>query len=506
MQNNLSAIEMFFEKEPLLRNKVRGLPNLGIRADGEQFSPEVKKIYDAFSIYGNDLYQLENDKIKNMDTRSLGGGSPMKTPIFPLCKERMLDTIISDDMSEYPLAAGDEYSREEIVGYLEKEGFKNPRGLNKDNIIFTVSTTQAFNIVMKVIARPYDVILMTGPNYGLFTFTPERSVGATVEILSLSEEDDWYVNPQKLSQRIEQINEELRLKYDSLLDYTPRVVAFLNENPHNPLGKVMNNSNKNLLYQIGEVCLEKGVFVIDDIIYRDLTYDRENLSLPMASNERYFDNTITMTGLSKSFGLASLRSGMVVANEAIIRGIRNYIFQTMDSSPLLQGKALAGAFNSTELRYKKYNEYFDQIILEYKYRLELLRGMIEGLDSIEDKKIRDQVESDIKKHASSDFNLKELMEGIPGVHFVNKTIPESGFFALLDYTSLKGKMADGRIITSEIELLKYMYEQEKIKLILGQSISYPNNEQLIGRVTTALERNDIIDHVGAMNKCLRKLR
>ena len=132
--------------------------------------------------------------------------------------------------------------------------------------------------------------------------------------------------------------------------------------------------------------------------------------------------------------------------------------------------------------------------------------MIEGLDSIEDKKIRDQVESDIKKHASSDFNLKELMEGIPGVHFVNKTIPESGFFALLDYTSLKGKMADGRIITSEIELLKYMYEQEKIKLILGQSISYPNNEQLIGRVTTALERNDIIDHVGAMNKCLRKLR
>ncbi len=506
MQNNLSAIEMFLEKEPLLRNKVRGLPNLGIRADGKQFSPEVKKIYDAFSIYGNDLYQLENDKIKNMDTRSLGGGSPMKTPIFPLCKERMLDTIISDDMSEYPLAAGDEYSREEIVGYLEKEGFKNPRGLNKDNIIFTVSTTQAFNIVMKVIARPYDVILMTGPNYGLFTFTPERSVGATVEILPLSEEDDWYVNPQKLSQRIDQINEELRIKYDSILDYTPRVVAFLNENPHNPLGKVMNNSNKNLLYQIGEVCLEKGVFVIDDIIYRDLTYDRENLSLPMASNERYFDNTITMTGLSKSFGLASLRSGMVVANEAIIRGIRNYIFQTMDSSPLLQGKALAGAFNSTELRYKKYNEYFDPIISEYKYRLELLRGMIEGLDSIEDKKIRVQIESDIKKYASSDFNLKELMEGIPGVHFVNKTIPESGFFALLDYTSLKGKMADGRIITSEIELLKYMYEQEKIKLILGQSISYPNSEQLIGRVTTALERNDIVDHVGAMNKCLRKLR
>lgn len=506
MQNNLNALEMFFEKEPSLKNKIRGLPNLGKRADGEQFSTEVKKIYDAFSVYGNDLYQLENDKSRNLDTRSLGGGSPMKTPIFSLCKERMLNTIITDDMSEYPLAAGDENSREEIVGYLEKEGFKSPHRLNKDNIIFTVSTTQAFNIVMKVIARPYDVILMTGPNYGLFTFTPERSVGATVEILPLSEEDNWYVNPKKLSQRIDEINEELKAKYSSLLDYTPKVVAFLNENPHNPLGKVMNNNNKNLLYQIGEVCLEKGVFVIDDIIYRDLTYDRENLSLPMSSNEKFFDNTITMTGLSKSYGLASLRSGMVVANEAIIRGIRNYIFQTMDSSPILQGKALAGAFNASELRYKKYNEYFGPIILEYKYRLELLKGMIEGLDSIENSKVKKQVESDIRKYASSDFNLNDLMEGIPDVHFVNKTIPESGFFALLDYTALKGKSADGRIITSEIELLKYMFEQEKVKLILGQSISYPNDQQLIGRVTTALERTNIVNHVGAMNKCLRKLR
>lgn len=506
MQEFSNSLERLYEKNPLLKNKVRGLPNLGTRADGSPYSTEVKKIYDAFSIYGNDLYQLENDRIKNLETRSLGGGSPMRTPIFPLCKEKMLDTINSDDMSEYPLAAGDEDARKEIVGYLEKEGFRSPRKLNEDNIIFTVSTTQAFNIIMKVIARPYDVILMTGPNYGLFTFVPERSAGATVEILPLSEEDNWYVNPQKLAKRIDDLNEELKSKYGSKLGYTPRVVAFLNENPHNPLGKVMNNNNRELLNQIGEICLNKGVFVIDDIIYRDLTYDRENLSLPMASNEKFFDNTITMTGLSKSFGLASLRSGMIVANESIIRGVRNYIFQTMDSSPILQGKALAGAFNSSELRYQKYNDYFNPIIDEYKYRLELLKGMIEGLDFIEDKTMRDQVENDIKKYAAADFNLRDLMNGIPDVHFVNNSIPESGFFALLDYTKLKGREADGRIITSELELLKYMYEQEKIKIILGQSISYPNENQLIGRVTTALEREDIVDHIGAMNRCLRKLK
>lgn len=359
---------------------------------------------------------------------------------------------------------------------------------------------------MKVIARPYDVILMTGPNYGLFTFVPERSVGATVEILPLDENDDWYVNPQKLEARIIEINKKLAEKYNGKLNYTPKVVAFLNENPHNPLGKVMNNNNRELLDQIGEVCLRNGVFVIDDIIYRDLTFDRENLSLPMASNEKYFDNTITMTGLSKCYGLAALRSGMIVANEGIIRGIRNYIFQTMDSSPILQGKALAAAFNASSLRYEEYDNYFNPIIKEYKYRLELLKALIEGLDSIEDKKTREAIELDIKNYASNNFNVFDLMEGIPNVHFVNNSMPESGFFALLDYTSLRGKSADGRVINSEIELLKYMYEQEKIKIILGQSISYPNEDQLIGRVTTALERDELIDHVGAMNRCLQKLR
>lgn len=506
MQEVPESIKRLLQNNPLLKNKIRGLPNLGSRLDGSDFSPEVKKVYEMFSIYGNDLYQLENDNIKHLNTRSLGGGSPMKTPIFPPCKEKMLDLINSEDMSEYPLAAGDEDSRKEIVKYLEKEGFRSPHQLNEDNIIFTVSTTQAFNIIMKIIARPYDVILMTGPNYGLFTFAPERTAGATVEILPLSEEDNWYVNPMKLSARIDEINENLKKKYSSLLDYVPRVVAFLNENPHNPLGKVMNSKNKDLLEKIGDVCLNKGVFVIDDIIYRDLTFDRDNLSLPMASNERFFDNTITMMGLSKCYGLASLRAGMIVANESIIRGIRNYIFQNMDSSPIIQGKALAGAFNASSERYQEYNNYFEPIIKEYKYRLELLKGMVEGIDYIEDSKIRDAVERDIRYYAASDFNVTELLEGIPNVHFLNRSIPESGFFAMLDYTELKNKKADGRVITSEVELLKYMYEHEKIKIILGQSISFPNQEQLIGRVTTALDRKDIVDHIGAMNRVLRKLR
>ena len=505
MESLPDSLKRVVEKCPYLEHRVRGLPNLGENLISDHFSSEVNKIYDAFGLYGNDLYELENDRTRNMSSRSLGGGSPMKTPAFPLCKEALINIITSDELSEYPMAAGDEESRKIVLDYLMQEGFSS-NSLSEDNIIFTVSSTHAFNIISSIIARAHDVILMTGPNYGLFTFIPERISGATVEVLKLSEEDDWYVNPKKLGERIDEINQQLKDKYGDSLGYVPKVVAFLNENPHNPLGKVMNENNKEILEGIGDVCLEKGVFVIDDLIYRDLTYDRDNLAIPMSTYDKYFDNTITITGLSKAYGLASIRSGMVVANEIIIQAIRNKIFQTMDSSPVLQGRALAGAFNSTERRKIEYDNYFIPIIEEYKYRLELLKALINGLDQIEDPKLRREIEKDIRNF-SFDYDVNQLLEGIPNVDFVKGTLPDSGFFEMLDFTALKDKVGEnGRVISNEKELLKYMYEQEKIKLILGQSISWPDEDQLIGRVTTALPREDLVEHFGAMNKCLRKLR
>ena len=135
-----------------------------------------------------------------------------------------------------------------------------------------------------------------------------------------------------------------------------------------------------------------------------------------------------------------------------------------------------------------------------------MKVLINGIDFIEDSNLKAQIEKDIRNYAYG-YNISQILDGIPNVDFVNGTIPDSGFFVMLDFTGLKNKVAEnGRVISDEKELLKYLYEQEKIKLILGQSISWPNEEQLIGRVTTALPREDLVEHFGAMNKCLRKLR
>ena len=120
----------------------------------------------------------------------------------------------------------------------------------------------------------------------------------------------------------------------------------------------MGESETELLTEIGQVCLDRGVFIIDDLVYRDSSFDPNHLAKPIATIPGMFRNTISLFGLSKSYGLASLRAGFVVADEIVIREVINRIFQSMDSAPDLVGQALAGAFNTSERRKQVYEEYF----------------------------------------------------------------------------------------------------------------------------------------------------
>ena len=122
MKSIPDSLKRIIERNPNLEYRVRGLPNLGENLVNGQFSKEISKIYDAFGLYGNELYALENEKIRNISSRSLGGGSPMRTGAFPLCKEALVNLINSDELSDYPMAAGDEESRKIILEYLKQEG------------------------------------------------------------------------------------------------------------------------------------------------------------------------------------------------------------------------------------------------------------------------------------------------------------------------------------------------------------------------------------------------
>lgn len=260
MLTKSQAIDRLLREQPQLRDRRFGLPDIGTRLDGEQFNPTVQAIADAIDFYG---FKVRDEKIVEMPDTDLGTGNPVEFRPFPPAISAMKKSLDNDMMYRYPYTEGDDKIRKQLLDYVEREGVINTepysfedideKGLSVHNITFSVSTSVLFNQIINIISKPGDVILVTGPNYGLFTIRTERA-GAEVEILKLEKEDNFLVNPSKLANRIDLINESLQQVYHRRKGYVPRVVAFLNANPNNPTGKVMGKKEYSLLCEIAEVC------------------------------------------------------------------------------------------------------------------------------------------------------------------------------------------------------------------------------------------------------------
>lgn len=505
-----SAIDRLLQQNPNLGERRFGLPEVGGRYDGDSFNPTVQEIADAIEYYG---FEVRDDDITTIPDIDLGSGNPTKYPPFPMAIDEMKKALDSY-MYKYPYTEGSDEIRKVLLDYIEKEGFINTtpynysdiddKGLCVHNITFLPSTSIAFNMVVSIISKPGDVVLVTGPNYGLFTIRAERA-GAEVEILPLSKEDHFLVNPEKLANKIDEINESLQKVYNRRKGYIPRVVAFVNANPNNPTGKVMGEKNASLLKEIGEVCLKRGVFIIDDLVYRDLTFDADNLAKPIATIPGMFRNTISLFGLSKSYGMASLRAGFVVADEVIIRELINRIFQGMDSAPDIVGRALAGAFNVRPERDAIYQDYFSKLRIIYQKKYQLLKALVEGIDSIKDISAKKKIQEKISNQISDPVLLEQALEGLPYTKFPDNLEPESGFFAILDFTKVRGMKYKNMIINTERDLLTFFYRTYRTRFLVGQSISWPYPNELVGRVTFAIEDNLIISALSQMNQSLHLL-
>lgn len=505
-----SAIDRLLQQNPNLGERRFGLPEVGGRYDGDSFNPTVQEIADAIEYYG---FEVRDDDITTIPDIDLGSGNPTKYPPFPMAIDEMKKSLDSY-MYKYPYTEGSDDIRKVLLDYIEKEGFINTtpynypdidnKGLSVHNITFLPSTSIAFNMVVSIISKPGDVVLVTGPNYGLFTIRAERA-GAEVEILPLSKEDHFLVNPEKLANKIDEINESLQKVYNRRKGYIPRVVAFVNANPNNPTGKVMGEKNASLLKEIGEVCLKRGVFIIDDLVYRDLTFDADNLAKPIATIPGMFRNTISLFGLSKSYGMASLRAGFVVADEVIIRELINRIFQGMDSAPDIVGRALAGAFNVRPERDAIYQDYFSKLRIIYQEKYQLLKALVEGIDSIKDISAKKKIQEKISNQISDPVLLEQALEGLPYTKFPDNLEPESGFFAILDFTKVRGMKYKNIVINTERDLLTFFYRTYRTRFLVGQSISWPYPNELVGRVTFAIEDNLIISALSQMNQSLHLL-
>ena len=165
------------------------------------------------------------------------------------------------------------------------------------NVLITPAK-QAIFLTCLAYIDPGDEVILPDPSWVSYEACVRLAGGVPVYIPTRFE-DEFVVDPALIEAAV-----------------TPRTRMIILNTPTNPTGCVI---PKETLKQIADIALRHNIKVMSDEIYSAIVYEGEHTSI--ASLPGLFDNTIIISGLSKTFAMTGWRLGWAIAPEEDIKNI-----------------------------------------------------------------------------------------------------------------------------------------------------------------------------------------
>lgn len=197
------------------------------------------------------------------------------------------------------------YSKDRYFSYSHPEGlpeFKESVA-NYFNIKRNVPVSPAYTfpvdsaafgiyLICKTFIKPGDEAIILDPVDFLFRYSIE-SVGATAVPFSIP--------PGNINVDFQNL--------EKLITKNTKMICLCN--PLNPTGKVF---SKKELTDLGNIACKHDLIILSDEIWSDIVFEPNVFTSIASINQDIRSKTITVTGYSKSYGLAGLRIGAVIAH------------------------------------------------------------------------------------------------------------------------------------------------------------------------------------------------
>lgn len=226
---------------------------------------------------------------------SLAGGMPnlAALPLDSLADE--ISRLIVEEGQQalqYGSAHGVPRLREQICEVMQLEGIS----AHADDVMVTVGSQMALDMVTRIFCDPGDVVLAEGPSYvgALGSFSAYQA-----EVVHIAMDDDG-LNPDGLREAISKVRA------------AGKTIKFLYTIPnfHNPAGITLAVHRR---AEILEICRSNGILVLEDNPYGLLGFDGQTYPALRSQDP---DNVVYLGSFSKVFA-SGLRVGWVLAPHAV---------------------------------------------------------------------------------------------------------------------------------------------------------------------------------------------
>lgn len=172
--------------------------------------------------------------------------------------------------------------------------------IEREWLIFCTGVVPAISSIVRKMTTVAEKVVVLTPVYNIF-FNSILNNGRNVLESPLRYRDGVY--------EIDFADLEKKLS-------DPQTSLLILCNPHNPVGKIW---KKEMLEQIGELCVKHHVLVLSDEIHCDLTMPGKDY-VPFASvSENCRKNSITCIAPTKAFNLAGIQTAAVMIPDETIR-------------------------------------------------------------------------------------------------------------------------------------------------------------------------------------------
>ncbi len=226
---------------------------------------------------------------------NLAQGFPEKDPPQEVVDEAV--RAIQQGYNQYSITWGLPALREAVA-----EKFCRFAGLSADpetEITITCGSSEAIVATLMALVNPGEKVIVFEPFYE--NYLPGLTLcGGIPQFVRLCD-PDWLLDPEELKKA-----------------FSTRPKALILNTPANPSGKVFSREEMEM---IAGFCREYGTFVITDEIYEHILYD----GLPhihMATLPGMWEQTVTISGISKTYSATGWRVGYVIAHSRLMSAIR----------------------------------------------------------------------------------------------------------------------------------------------------------------------------------------